>query len=100
MASCADEPRAVVPITCGVPDGTTTVTLPLVLPEAASCDEADAGRATVGALAVLPATTPRLRLCDWSHASPDAVAEVQAVSPAHSATIAAAEAMRRERDTR
>src|ERR1700712_176711 len=82
-------------MTCGVPDGTTTVTAPFVLPAAWSCDDADAGRATEGALAVLPATTPRLRLWDWSHASPEAVAGVQAVSPAQTATTAAAAGSRR-----
>ncbi len=35
-ASWAVEPRSVVPMTCGVPDGTTTVTLPLLSPTAFS----------------------------------------------------------------
>ena len=77
------------PITCGVPDGTTTVTLPLLLLDGCELGEAEAGRATAGALAVLPATTPRLRFWDWSQAAPDGGRGRARGQPAPSAMTAA-----------
>jgi hypothetical protein len=52
---------------CGLPDGTTMVTLPLVWPAALSWAVADADNWVAGSFAVLPATTPMFRLFVWLH---------------------------------